>query len=119
MAWQAVGGGLFVNAKFVDVHRVSRYLSKYLTKELLMSAPLRSRRVTTSRGIHLLAQEPSQTSWQLVRLPVLVLFDRLRPFVIEFALDEDSALQSFLIIARFHPRTDGLNVTLGDSTRWL
>src|SRR5262249_40846173 len=43
-AWQSVGGGLFVNIEWVDVHRVSRYVSKYLTKELLLSAPLRSRR---------------------------------------------------------------------------
>ena len=41
-----------VDIRYVDVHRVSRYLSKYLTKELLMSASLRSRRVTTSRGMN-------------------------------------------------------------------
>jgi hypothetical protein len=36
-----------VDIKLVDVHRVSHYLSKYLTKDLLLSAPSRCRRVTT------------------------------------------------------------------------
>ena len=52
-SWSALGGGQVVFIKYVDVHRISRYLSKYLTKELLLSAPMRSRRVTTSRSLHL------------------------------------------------------------------
>jgi hypothetical protein len=102
-AWQSVGGGLFVNAKFVDVHRVARYVSKYLTKELLMSAPLRSRRVTTSRGIHLQEKQPSETTWEFLRVPLLVLFDRLKAFVIALELDEESALKSFSIMNNFGP----------------
>ena len=43
--WQQIGGGMHVDIRRVDVHRVSRYVSKYLTKELLTSAPERSRRV--------------------------------------------------------------------------
>jgi hypothetical protein len=54
-AWEAVGGGRMVDIRYVDVHRVSRYLSKYLTKELLMSAPLRTRRVPLSaKGVEIL-----------------------------------------------------------------
>jgi hypothetical protein len=30
IAWQKVGGGRFVDIRFVDVHRVSAYLSSYL-----------------------------------------------------------------------------------------
>jgi len=37
-AWSALGGGGIVDIRFVDVHRISHYLAKYLTKELLMSA---------------------------------------------------------------------------------
>jgi hypothetical protein len=96
-AWQAVGGGRFVNIKFVDIQRVGRYISKYLTKELLLSAPLRSRRVTTSRGIHLLEKQPTEMKWELLRLPILRLFDILREFVTEYACDEDAALLSFVI----------------------
>ena len=62
-SWSALGGGHVVDIRFVDVHRISHYLAKYLTKELLMSAPLRSRRVTTSRSIHLLERKPSDTTW--------------------------------------------------------
>lgn len=96
-SWQAVGGGLFVNIKFVDVHRVSRYLSKYLTKELLLSAPLRSRRVTTSRSIHLFERQPCETQWDFLRIPILVLYDRHRHQVCSFAVDEESVLSSFCI----------------------
>ena len=96
-AWQAVGGGLFVNIKFVDVHRISRYLSKYLTKALLLSAPLRSRRVTTSRSIHLFEKQPSETKWEFLRVPILVLYDRHKQRLFSAKLDEDSALESFSI----------------------
>jgi hypothetical protein len=95
--WQAVGGGLYVNAKFVDVHRVSRYLSKYLTKELILSAPLRSRRVTTSRGVHLFEKQALETNWEFLRIPILVLYDRYRAAVISLELDEESVLKSFSI----------------------
>ena len=37
-SWSALGGGQVVFIKYVDVHRIARYLSKYLTKELLLSA---------------------------------------------------------------------------------
>ena len=62
-SWQAVGGGRVVDIRSIDLHRVSRYLSKYLTKELILNAPPRSRRVTTSRDIHLLEKEPGKYAW--------------------------------------------------------
>ena len=94
-AWETVGGGSFVNIKYVDVHRVSRYLSKYLTKELLLSAPLRSRRVTTSRSIHLFEKQPCETEWQFLRTPILCLYDRYKASVLTTELDEESVLKSF------------------------
>jgi len=39
--------------KRVTARNVSRYLSKYLTKELLLSAPKGTRRITTARSIKL------------------------------------------------------------------
>lgn len=96
-AWQAVGGGLFVNIKFVDVHRVSHYLSKYLTKELLLSAPLRSRRVTTSRDIHLNEKPASEIKWEFVRLSIFRLFEWHRKEVTAFQLDADGILEGFSI----------------------
>jgi hypothetical protein len=50
-AWDAVGGGRMVDIRFVDLHRVSRYLAKYLTVDLLLSAPKGVRRVTCSWGL--------------------------------------------------------------------
>jgi hypothetical protein len=49
--WQAIGGGWHVDIRLVEIQRVARYVSKYLSKELLLSAPKGSRRVTTSRDI--------------------------------------------------------------------
>jgi len=96
-AWQAVGGGSFVNVKFVDIHRISRYLSKYLTKELLLSAPLRSRRVTSSRSIHLFEKPPCETKWEFLRVPIFMLYERHKKYLLSVKLDEDSVLLSFSI----------------------
>lgn len=96
-AWQAVGGGSFVNVKFVDVHRISRYLSKYLTKELLLSAPLRSRRVTSSRSIHLFEKTPCETKWEFLRVPIFLLYERHKQCLLSVTLDEESVLLSFSI----------------------
>ena len=91
----AVGGGQMVDIRYVDVHRVSRYLSKYLTKELLLSAPLRSRRVTTSRGIHLFEKAEKQESWVLVRVPIFRLIQVFMQRVVSVSFDEDGILESF------------------------
>lgn len=74
-AWQSVGGGQHVDIRFVDVHRVSRYLSKYLTKELLLSAPLRSRRVTTSQNIRL-SEEDAKAVADIFKVPLDELYRR-------------------------------------------
>lgn len=50
--------------KQVKVANVSRYLSKYLTKELLLSAPKGTRRITTARTIHLFPKFNSGISWE-------------------------------------------------------
>ncbi len=49
--WQALGGGQHVDIRQIDAHRVAPYLSKYLSKEMLLSAPPGMRRVTTSRSV--------------------------------------------------------------------
>jgi hypothetical protein len=94
-AWVAVGGGRMVDIRYVDVHRVSRYLSKYLTKELLMSAPSRSRRVTTSRGIRLLAKAPTDTTWLFIKVSIGRLIQVYGRSVTASAFDEDGLLESF------------------------
>lgn len=86
---------MYVDIRYVDVHRVSRYLSKYLTKELLMSAPRRSRRVTVSRGIQLIEKSASELKWELLRIPIGRLFECYRALVIGFLLDEEGILATF------------------------
>lgn len=94
-SWGAVGGGHFVNVKFVDVHRVSRYLSKYLTKELLLSAPARCRRVTTSRGLCLNPKKPSEGCWTLVKLPIESILALAGAAATEVIFDEEGQVKSF------------------------
>ena len=94
-AWVAVGGGCMVDVRHVDVHRVSRYLSKYLTKELLMSAPSRSRRVTTSRGIKLFEKKPTEFKWELLRVSIYRLHEMYAVYVLTQSFDEDQLLESF------------------------
>ena len=62
------GGGRVVDIRSVQVHRISAYLSKYLTKDLLLSVPAKKKRISTSRDISLFdKREPS--GWQFARLP--------------------------------------------------
>ena len=57
-AWRAVGGG-YTWIKYTDVHRVSAYISKYLTKDLFAAVPSKKKRVSTSRGIRLFEKQAS------------------------------------------------------------
>jgi hypothetical protein len=96
-AWQSVGGGQHVDIRWVDIHRVSRYLSKYLTKELLLSAPLRSRRVTTSQGIKL-NERDAKTDADVLRVPITDLFPGVRDHAHSIKFDDDGVtLQSFAV----------------------
>src|SRR5579872_4502965 len=94
-SWEAVGGGRMVDIRYVDVHRVSHYLSKYLTKELLLSAPLRSRRVTTSRGIRLFEKVAQETTWTLIRVPISRFFETYASEITAASFDADEILESF------------------------
>jgi hypothetical protein len=94
-AWAAIGGGRVVDIKHVDVHRVSHYLSKYLTKQMIMCAPKGARRVTTSRSIRLLEKQVSDFSWQMIRVPILRMFDVHRAHVVRIHPDAEGYLVAF------------------------
>ena len=94
-AWSAVGGGRIVDIKRVDIHRVSRYLSKYLTKQMIMCAPKGARRVTTSRNIRLLEKTESDYAWRMIRVPILRLFDVHRAEVVQINSDDEGYLVAF------------------------
>ena len=53
--------------KRVKVKNVTRYLSKYLTKDLLLSAPKGARRITTSRTVKLFPKFDSGIVWEFLR----------------------------------------------------
>lgn len=65
--WGTLGGGRICFIKQVKVHQVARYLSKYLTKELLLSAPKRTRRITCARAIKLFPKFHSGIAWELLK----------------------------------------------------
>ncbi len=99
VAWSSLGGGSIVDIRYVDVHRVSHYLAKYLTKDLLMSAPAGSRRVTTARSIHLLEKNASLTVWVMDRRSIFLLFAALSNVAQEVQLDGEGFLMSFVFPA--------------------
>lgn len=94
-AWSALGGGRIVDIRRVDMHRVSHYLSKYLTKQMLIHAPKRARRVTTSNGIRLLEKQPSDFEWRLMRIPILTLLGFHRSHVTRIVPDAEGYLVEF------------------------
>ncbi|MGC1296688.1 MAG: hypothetical protein WA869_16760 [Alloacidobacterium sp.] len=55
-AWEAVGGGRIVDIKRVDLHRVSRYLSKCLTKQMI-NAGVRSPETVNDLVTHYVQHE--------------------------------------------------------------
>jgi hypothetical protein len=100
-AWQAVGGGRFVNIEHFDLHRAAHYISKYLSKDdyaKLFSAPLRARRVTTSRSIKLLEKPEKLHLWELLRTTITELFSRFESTATGIVRDAlDSELMGFAV----------------------
>lgn len=100
-AWQAVGGGQFVNIKQIDLHRAAHYISKYLSKEdyaMLFSAPIRSRRVTTSRSIQLLEKSATAHEWKLLKAVIQFLLDTHASEASDIRRDDDGTLQGFSVL---------------------
>jgi hypothetical protein len=86
--WALLGGGRIVYMKRVTVHNVARYLSKYLTKELFLSAPRGTRRITTARSIKLFPKFKSEIAWELVQSSIWKLREGFRMEVYESKPDE-------------------------------
>jgi hypothetical protein len=78
LAWQSIGGGKIVDIERVDVHRVSAYLSVYLTgdkvKRTLELLPMRARIFTTSRSIRLWPKKEKR-GWWLRRVGIETFYD--------------------------------------------
>lgn len=67
VAWQSIGGGMIVDIRYVDVHRVSAYLTPYLTgakiEHTLRLLPVRARIFSTSRGFSLSKKRETSCWW--------------------------------------------------------
>jgi len=75
--WSGLGGGRVVWVK--RIRDVSRYLSKYLTKDLLLSAPKGSRRITACRAIKLFPKWVGQhTTQEILKTSVWSLLEEAR-----------------------------------------
>jgi hypothetical protein len=95
-AWQALGGGQHVDIRHVDVHRAAAYLSKYLSKDVLLNSPTGMRRVTTSRSVKLNPKKISEYLWERLKAPI----DRIYLLFALTAEDpkfEEGELSSFVI----------------------
>jgi hypothetical protein len=69
-AWQKAGGGKIVDIRYVEIRRVSAYLTTYLAnrkiERTLSLLPARARIFTTSRGIGL-SKRSKVSDWWLER----------------------------------------------------
>jgi hypothetical protein len=92
-AWEGIGGGKIVDIRYVDVHRVSAYLSVYLagdkvakTLELL---PKRARIFTTARCIVLWGKKV-KSGWSLRHIELSQLLEQAEnPTKLRFTAVED------------------------------
>jgi hypothetical protein len=65
-----------------------------------LSAPKRSRRVTTSRTIHLIdKKQDAEGLWTLFKVSIFFLFSRYWRVAEDVCLDEDGMLESFTCLS--------------------
>jgi hypothetical protein len=105
--WEQAGGGQHVDIRagrkdskgFIDLHRVAHYLSKYLTQELMMSAPKGSRRVTASKAVTLNGKMSGAAlyAWSMIYEPIFKVFFKLSKDATGPEWGQDLVLQSFTV----------------------
>ncbi len=99
-SWQSLGGGKFVNIKWVDVHRIAAYLSKYFTKEILLADfKARTRRYSSSRDIHLMVKDKTESKWNLCKFPIEWIFSKIDQKPVQIFCDSDGILLAFRVMA--------------------
>lgn len=78
-AWQSIGGGRIVDIRYVDIHRVTAYLTRYLAgdkvEHTLFFLPNRARIFTTSRSIVLWGRKKEACGWWIRRMSLSELRD--------------------------------------------
>jgi len=118
-AWQSIGGGQVVDIRYVEVHRVTAYLTPYLAGEkighTLGLLPPRARIFTTSRGIQL-SEKRKSTGWQLVRKSIALLeFCSKKPTSHRY---NDQNIRSPLLIY-FEAEINALSIGAQDPLKFL
>lgn len=102
-AWQAVGGGKIVFIKQVSIQRIGPYLTKYLTKELMLNGfKKHQRRYSTSEDVDLLVKKCAE-KWDLVKLPIESVHRQLSTLIVDEAHDSEGRLER--IRARYPSKT--------------
>ncbi|MDD5261330.1 MAG: hypothetical protein PHD76_05715 [Methylacidiphilales bacterium] len=102
-AWDAVGGGRIVFIKQADIHRISAYVSKYLTKELLLAHNGgKYRRYTTSRDIKLF-EKVKNSAWTVIKIPIPALARFFKLNEQQVIRADDGILESFTIFEGVTP----------------
>jgi hypothetical protein len=104
-AWQSIGGGRHVDIRYVDVHRVAAYLSKYLAgdkvEHTLRLLPRRARIFTTARSI-VLWPKKEKSGWRLRRVDIGELLDAVEtPSNVKFTAVEDLKAFRLELLAYF------------------
>jgi hypothetical protein len=94
-SWESIGGGKIVHVQFVDIHRVAVYLTKYLTKEMLINLPGKTKRYTTSRNICLFSKKERAARWMLFRIPIQLAHMLAAPSVFDETFDNENQLRFF------------------------
>jgi hypothetical protein len=108
-SWTHVGGGFEIKIKRVQVRSAAAYISKYLSKQLRMKVPPRTRRITTSRSIRLfpVTAGPKYLDWEMQKQSIWEAWDWKVEVggnrVISVDVDKDGFLESFSIVARESP----------------
>ena len=95
--WSSLGGGPMVDIrKIKDLKNMVRYVGKYLTKDILISAPKGTRRITTSQNIKL-REKLKQGVWSITDRKLETLFDIQKRNAENIITNKDGRLNSFEI----------------------
>jgi hypothetical protein len=94
--WEALGGGRIVHIeRIADLGRIGVYLSKYVTKSAILSAPWGMRRYTTSRDIELF-DKSKPSGWVFTNYLIESLYRFAGSNVLKEEFSEDGSLRFFI-----------------------
>ncbi len=95
--WDKLGGGRIVDIRMIyDAHRIPYYMTKYITKRIILSVPVGTRRFTTSRSIRLF--DPIKANgWRLFRSRLEYIFEILKGKVSDINFGDNHVMISFVV----------------------